>query len=86
MPRHLTLHDQGDEPLEATDVAVIESVERFSEIRLDDGTTLRIKPAIVQVFRANDRWDGDGNPVYVVRSQNVLSVLDAAKELTRKDH
>lgn len=85
MPKQLTLPDPNV-PLEATDVAVVESVERFSEIRLEDGTTLRIKPAIVQVFRADDRWDADGNPIYIVRSQNILSVLDTPKALMKRMH
>lgn len=86
MPRHLDLPDPSGDSLDATDVAVVESVERFSEIRLEDGTTLRTKPAIIQVFRAHDRWDRDGSPVYVVRSQNLVCVLDAPDELTKGIH
>ncbi len=64
----------NDEEVECKKVIIIESVERFSQIRLDDGTILNIKASPQEVFRVDNRYDRAGNPVYVVNSNNVITV------------
>ena len=68
---------------EGTEVPMLESVERWSEIKLEDGSVLRIKANVISVARVNDRWDDTGNPIYAVRSQNMMVVASAPKELRR---
>ncbi len=72
-----------DRPREAVKVQINESTERWTEISLEDGSSLRLKAVITNVARLVDEFDADGSPVYVVRSSNILTV-DAADHL-RKD-
>ena len=67
-------------------VEVEEATERFSEIRLKDGTLLRIKPVVTEALRLENSWDNDGNPMYIVRSANVVVVDDFDDSLKRKPH
>ncbi len=64
----------NNEEVECKKVNIIESVERFSQIRLDDGTILNIKASPQEVFRVDNRYDRTGNPIYVVNSNNVITV------------
>ena len=69
---------------EGTVVDVEESTERFSEVRLGDGTILKTKLTVVEVVRIDDEWDSDGNPAYVVKSGNVVVVSESPPELWKK--
>ena len=55
-------------------VPIEESTERWSEINLDDGSTLRMKPVVTRVIRLEDKYDADGSPIYVVQSTSILTV------------
>ena len=65
--------------VEGTEVEVLESVDRWSEIKLDDGTVLRIKPVTMSVARIDGHYDAVGNPMYVVQAQQVMSVTAPEK-------
>lgn len=82
--RSRTVQDALGRNVEGRDVDISESTERFSELRLEDGTILRIKPSVLQVTRLVEQWDPEGNPIYVVRSQNLVLVSEAPAELKRK--
>lgn len=64
--------------VEGSLVDIIESTERFSEVRLYDGTTLRTKLVVTEVTRLDGQWDNDGNPVYAVKSNNIVVVDEAS--------
>ncbi len=57
--------------------------EHWNQYLLGDGTVLRIKLVATEVLRIEGEWDQEGNPIYVVRSSNVLSI-NAPEELRRK--
>ena len=65
-------------------IDIVESIERFNEVRLDDGTVLRVKLVTTEVTRIDDRWDAEGNPMYAIKSHNVVSVVEAPENLKRK--
>ena len=48
--------------------------EDWNEYELEDGTIIRMKPVVAEVLRIVDHWDTEGNPVYQVKSANVLMV------------
>lgn len=52
--------------------------ERWSEYRLTDGTFLKMKPVVTEVWRLQDEYDAEGNPQYVVKSTMVVSVVTPA--------
>ena len=48
--------------------------EDWNEYQLMDGSFVKIKLVVGGIFRIPDEFDVEGNPVYVVRSQNILMV------------
>ena len=54
-------------------VPIRESTERWSDIELDDGSTIRAKLVITRVLRLEGQYDPDGIPIYVVQSMNVVT-------------
>jgi hypothetical protein len=69
--------------IDATPVNFQIGVEPFSEYVLEDGSLLRLKPVMVEVLRVDGIYDGEGNPVYVSRTQNVV-VVNAPEALKRR--
>jgi len=68
---------------EGVDVSIKEATERWSEVVLDDGTTLRIKPNILGVVRVDNQYDQDGNPLYALRSSQVMAVVHVEPHLRK---
>jgi hypothetical protein len=64
----------GNDWVEGEEVPVERSHEEWSSHVLADGTSLRLKPIVLQVVKLPGRYDTDGNPVYVVRSHVILAV------------
>lgn len=48
--------------------------EEWNEYVLEDGTSLRMKAVVSEVVRLEGEYDVEGNPVYVVKSANMLVV------------
>ena len=59
--------------LEGEEVDFKPEAEPWCIYRLEDGHTVRFKAVVTQVIKTDQR-DETGNPVYVIRSSNVLSV------------
>ena len=78
------MKDHTGKDVEGVVVEVDVSTERFSDITLKDGTRLRIKPVVTEAIRLDDQWDTEGNPIYIVRSANVVTVKDVNEDLKRK--
>jgi len=57
--------------------------EEWSEYRLKDGATLKVKLIVLGILRTN-QYDHLGKPVYIVSSQNVVRVANVPDELKRK--
>lgn len=75
------IHD-GEESNEIP-VDIVESIDRFSEVKLGDGTTLKTKMVPLEVVRVNNQWDASGNPIYRLRSQNII-VANAPERLRKR--
>jgi hypothetical protein len=56
--------------------------EEWNEYQVNDGTIIRMKVVVTNIARVIDKYDNDGNPIYVVKSSNVLTV--SAPEKIRK--
>ena len=69
--------------VDALVVPIVETQEKYSEITLRDGTTVRTKMTPLEVCRVEGRWDAEGNPVYVVKSQNLVVADDVPEDLRR---
>ena len=68
---------------EADMVEASQSNEKWNEYLLEDGSVLKIKLVLKKAFRLRGEYDPEGNPLYVVESQNVLTV-NCPDDLKRK--
>lgn len=57
-----------------TEIEVIDAKERWSEYRLADGTTMRIKSVVIAVFREDGHQTQDGEPVYNMKSTLITDI------------
>lgn len=67
--------------IEGVPVGVDESVERWTELKLADGSVLRLKPQVIRVIRANGKYDPEGNPLYVVQGGQMMVVTSVPAHL-----
>lgn len=50
------------------------SGEHWNEYLCDDGSVVKLKTVVTEVLRLEGEYDSEGNPVYVVKSANVVTV------------
>jgi hypothetical protein len=59
---------------DGVDVAIDETTERWTDVTLKDGTTLRVKPSVLTVTRIDGEFDAEGNPMYALTATQVMTV------------
>ncbi len=64
---------QGQQ-VDATEVDFETRKEDWNEYQLMDGSTIKMKLVMAEIFRVEGRYDNEGNPIYVLKSKNVLIV------------
>ena len=64
----------GGPSKEAELIDVQQSSEQWNEYLLADGSVVRFKAIVTEVWRIVDEYDAEGNPAYIVRSRNVVTV------------
>jgi hypothetical protein len=75
---------QGQPPKEAELIDVNSTNEQWSTYLLADGTVLKLKAVVTEVWRVIGEFDNDGNPQYVTKTGNLL-VVNAPDELRRPE-
>jgi hypothetical protein len=70
--------------LEGIDVPVLESTERWTELTLEDGSVLRVKPMVFGAIRLEGQWDPEGNPLYALKGGPAMSTLVSAPDRLKK--
>jgi hypothetical protein len=68
---------------DSTDIDFKEEEEHWNVYTLEDGTVLKVKLVLRGVKRLN-RYEPDGNPIYVINSINVVRTVNVPEELRRK--
>ncbi len=58
----------------ATPLGIVETVERFSEVKLENGQSLHIKYVPIEVFQVDGETDEDGRPLHVVKGQAIITL------------
>lgn len=48
--------------------------EDWNEYQINDGTIVRMKVVVVNIAKLTDKYDNEGNPVYIVKTSNVLAI------------
>ena len=77
MAKRRKIVDQHGNEAEGDVINVQETTERWADIRLVDGTTFRIKVVVDEVVRLDGKKDEEGNPIYSVRTHNVIDALES---------
>jgi hypothetical protein len=73
----------GDKTVQGTLVDFETVREEYNTYKLSDGATVRMKTVVTSIIRTQE-FNPDGEPVYIVNSQNVL-VADVPDELKRME-
>ena len=63
----------------ADSVDLITENETWNEYTLSDGTVLRMKTIVTEVWKIRGETDNDGKPIYVVRSNNIVNARPVTK-------
>lgn len=71
---------------DAIEIPITESVERWSDVTLDDGTRLRVKASVISVSRIEGRFDDQGNPMYAINSAPQVVILEVGKNADKKSN
>ena len=69
--------------IEGIDVDFSEEQESWNIYKLSDGTTMKVKLVLRGVKRLK-RYSPDGNPIYIIQTQNVVRTLDIPTEIKAK--
>lgn len=69
--------------VEGEDVDFEEVEEHWNVYRLKDGTTLKVKLALLSVKRLK-KYNPDGTPVYIISAQNLVRAVDVPDKLKLK--
>lgn len=75
---------QGQPPFKGEVIPVNAFQEAQASYLLADGTTLTMRTVLTQVVRVKGHFDPEGNPVYLVKSQNIVNAA-APEGLKKKD-
>jgi len=73
MERRIKVNFGGQE-CDGVPVETSQANEHWNQYLLDDGSLLKLKTVVTEVFRLLNEYDADGNPVYVVKSGNIVAV------------
>ena len=60
--------------VDASEVDFQTRKEDWNEYQLMDGSFIRMKLVVGDIFKVAGEYDDEGNPIYIVRSKNVLMV------------
>ena len=50
--------------------------EDFNEYQLTDGKILKIKMVVTRIIKLEEEKAPDGNPIYLIQSQNIVAPID----------
>ncbi|MDA2924473.1 hypothetical protein MYX65_07430 [Acidobacteria bacterium AH-259-L09] len=64
--------------VEAEEIGFQSRKEEWNEYILDDGSTVKIKLVATNIFKT-DQVDQQGTPIYLVKSQNIMTVTPLKK-------
>jgi hypothetical protein len=73
MERPIKVNFQGREA-DAVEVDFKTVIEDWNEYDLADGTRIKLKSVASNIVRLMNEYDNDGNPIYLVKSSNVLAL------------
>jgi len=73
----------GGPLVDAELIDVQQASEQWSQYLLADGTVVKLKVIVTEVWKVVGAFDNDGNPQYVIRSGNIVTI-NAPDELRKQ--
>lgn len=70
---------------DAFEVPITESTERWSELKLEDGSVIRVKLVVGAVMRLEGKYDAEGNPQYALRSSPAMTLISVPDHLKKPE-
>lgn len=70
----------GDRKVSVTQLEIVErplNEGALAEYRLEDGSVIRVSNIAAVVYRTDDLWDGEGNPLYIVKIGTSVTTVNA---------
>lgn len=58
---------------DASLMEIIASNDPWASVTLDDGSVIKYKHPVLNVYKMIDTYDGEGNPVYLMQHSPMLS-------------
>lgn len=83
MPERKTKVQTPTGLIDGFEVAVSESTERWTEVMLEDGSVLRLKPVVIAAIRIDGQFDPEGNPIYQLKVNQVMITASAPERLRK---
>ena len=74
MDKNIKVPYQG-KSYDALDMEFKTIKEEWNEYETSDGSSIRLKVVVTNIARVKGQYDKVGNPIYVVRSSNVVSIV-----------
>jgi hypothetical protein len=68
---------------EAVELSISASEEPWYKVTLSDDTVLRIKNIPTGAIRLINQFDQEGNPIYLLKSTAVVTILEVAEQLRK---
>lgn len=65
--------------VDAVEVAVEEATERWTDLKLADGTEIRIKTVVLSVMRVEGQFDQEDNPLYHIKANQIMTASSPAE-------
>jgi len=69
--------------VDGIEVDVDESLERWSDVKLTDGTVLRVKLTVASAIRAENEYDPLGQPLYSLNMSPNIVVMSIPDNLRK---
>jgi hypothetical protein len=70
--------------VQVTNVPVVKKNEQASEYELEDGSTIQFRAVATAVLRIDGQYDGEGDPIYIVKNGTVVTVTTSGAQTRRK--
>ena len=74
LARQVKLNFQGNDVI-ATELKFTTAYEEWNEYKCEDGSIVRMKTVVAKIYRTDRKNTQTGEPVYVVRSSNIVDVV-----------
>ena len=70
----------GERMVEGVDVPIEETIERWTDVKLKDGSHLRVKMTVISVVRVDSVVDPQGNPTFSINMTPAMAVVDVPRK------